>query len=82
MTQETEYDFGFTIGIKESNNSPIKKTTNREELIFFLEELYKSNELSEELELIYEKYMYGEQVSVNEWKSVYIEMQGYYDEVY
>lgn len=82
MTDNQEYDFGFTIGIKESNNSPIKKTTNREELIFFLEELYKSNELSEELELIYEKYMYGEQVSVNEWKSVYIEMQGYYDEVY
>jgi hypothetical protein len=82
MTQETEYDFGFTIGIKESNDANIKKTTNREELILFLEELYKSDEASEEMELIYEKYMYGEYVTPKEWKSVYIEMQGYYDDAY
>lgn len=63
-----------------ANKELSKKRLVKSELLYYLEEMYEMDELTDLEKEIYEKYQYGEQVSKKEWCYVHEKMSKLYDE--
>ena len=60
----------------------IKNQTNLSELLFYLEEMYVMDMLTDKETDIYERYKFGHQMNSSERSYVYSCMQEYYNEAF